>query len=53
MLGCLALLAAMAPRLALAGELRAGVAKVDITPEKPVTLAGYEVHSSSFAPGGR
>jgi neutral/alkaline ceramidase-like enzyme len=27
---------------AIAGQLRAGVAKLDITPEKPVTLAGYE-----------
>ncbi len=41
-----ALLAAVTPQLfstgSFAGELRAGLARVDITPDQPVTLAGYE-----------
>jgi hypothetical protein len=37
----LALLTTSAPDC-LASELRAGLAKIDITPQEPVTLAGYE-----------
>ena len=40
---------------ARATGLRAGVARIDITPSQPVMLAGYasrkEVQSSPFAPG--
>ena len=39
---CLFLLLAAKPLIGCAGELQAGLSKVDITPSQPVRMAGYE-----------